>query len=97
MVSTKRPKPLPEFYGYSKLYVLKECFITLSLLTNLNSENNTSKIKPSVIEKISTQTSFGSIFPINLARIIFSIFLTFTKSETTKKNCYIACRSNGLM
>ena len=43
------------------------------------------KIKPTVIEKISTLTAFGSIFSINLAHVIFFIFWSFTKSETKKK------------
>ena len=46
------------------------------------------KIKPTVIEKISTLTTFGSIFPINLAHVIFFIFSMFTKSETKKKYHY---------
>ena len=42
------------------------------------------KIKPTVIEKISTLTTFGSIFPINLAHVIFFISCWFTKAETKK-------------
>ena len=45
------------------------------------------KIKPSVIEKISTRTAFGCIFSINLAHVIFVIYWSFTKSETKKKLC----------
>ena len=61
--------------------------IVLVLCTNLNSENNMLKIKPSVIEKISTRTAFGCIFSINLAHVIFVIYWSFTKSETKKKLC----------
>ena len=53
------------------------------------------KIKPAVFEKISTQTSFGSIFPKNLAHIIFYIYPSFTKSKTKKNNDYAASRING--
>ena len=48
------------------------------------------KIKPTVIEKISTLTTFGRIFSISLAPGYFLHFCKFTKSET-KKKCISGC------
>lgn len=70
-------------------------FLFLFLCTKLNSENNMLKIKPTVIEKISTLTAFGRIFSINLAHVIFFIFCRFTKSETKKKYIIQATCFNG--